>query len=69
MEARVRIEPVRSITEQHYGKWNAREQERLNARIVTVNEGDEVLAALSKPPVGAVPISFTRTASRARQSA
>jgi len=65
----VRIEPVRSITEQHYGKWNAREQERLNARIVTVNEGDEVLAALSKPPVGVVPIFFARNASRARQSA
>ena len=56
----MRIEPVRSITEQHYGKWNAREQERLNARIVTVNEGDEVLAALFKPPVGVVPMTRPR---------
>jgi integrase len=45
------------ITERHYGKWNVREQERLNQRIVAVNERDEVLAALSKPPAGVVPIA------------
>lgn len=42
------------ITERHYGKWNVREQERLNQRIVAVNEKDELLAALSKPPARAV---------------
>lgn len=45
------------ITEMHYGKWNKREQERLNARIVAVNADDELLAAISKPPADVVPIS------------
>jgi integrase len=44
------------ITELHYGKWNTREQERLNQRIVAVNDIDEVLAALSRPPAGVVAI-------------
>jgi integrase len=48
------------ITELHYGKWNTREQERLNTRIVAVNEGDEVLAALSKPPASVVPIGYRK---------
>jgi integrase len=43
------------ITERHYGKWNVREQERLNQRIVAANEKDELLAALSKPPANVVP--------------
>jgi site-specific recombinase XerD len=55
------------ITERHYGKWNVREQERLNQRIVAANEKDEVLAALSKPPADVVPIS--RKASRQKVSA
>ena len=44
------------ITERHYGKWNVREQERLNQRIVATHEKDEVLAALSKAPANVVPI-------------
>jgi integrase len=44
------------ITERHYGKWNVREQERLNQRIVAVNEKDELLAALSKPPAKVLPM-------------
>ena len=55
------------ITERHYGKWNVREQERLNQRIVAANEKDELLAALSKPPADVVPIS--RKASRQKMSA
>ena len=53
------------ITERHYGKWNVREQERLNQRIVAVNERDEVLAALSKPPAGVVqmPVGRRKSAS------
>jgi site-specific recombinase XerD len=43
------------ITERHYGKWNVREQERLNQRIVAANEQDELLAALLKPPANLVP--------------
>jgi site-specific recombinase XerD len=43
------------ITERHYGKWNVREQERLNQRIVAANDKDELLAALSKPPANVVP--------------
>lgn len=56
------------ITERHYGKWNVREQERLNQRIVAVNDTDEVLAALSKPPAGVLPIRSGKT-TRARRSA
>jgi site-specific recombinase XerD len=48
------------ITERHYGKWNVREQERLNRRIVAVNEQDEVLAALSKPPAHVVQMQAPR---------
>jgi site-specific recombinase XerD len=44
------------ITERHYGKWNVREQERLNQRLVAAHEKDELLAALSKPPADVVPI-------------
>ena len=55
------------ITERHYGKWNVREQERLNQRIVAANEKDELLAALSKPPADVVPIS--RKPSRQKVSA
>jgi len=55
------------ITERHYGKWNVREQERLNQRIVAAHEKDELLAALSKPPADVVPIS--RKASRQKVSA
>ena len=44
------------ITEQHYGKWNVREQERLNQRLVATYEKDELLAALSKPPANVVQI-------------
>jgi integrase len=43
------------ITERHYGKWNVREQERLNQRIVAAHEKDELLAALSKRPANVVP--------------
>ena len=45
------------ITELHYGKWNTREQERLNQRIVAAHAADELLAAVSKPSAGVV---FTR---------
>jgi site-specific recombinase XerD len=45
------------ITELHYGKWNTREQERLNQRIVAAHETDAVLAAISKPPARVLPIS------------
>jgi site-specific recombinase XerD len=44
------------ITERHYGKWNVREQERLNQRIVATHEKDELLAALSKPPAKVLPM-------------
>ncbi|HXA78739.1 MAG TPA: tyrosine-type recombinase/integrase [Candidatus Acidoferrales bacterium] len=54
------------ITERHYGKWNKREQERLNQRIVAVNESDEFLAALSRPPASVMPIAL---ANKARKSA
>jgi integrase len=43
------------ITERHYGKWNVREQERLNQRIVAAHAKDELLAALSKRPANVVP--------------
>ena len=42
------------ITERHYGKWNVREQERLNQRLVATHAKDEILAALSKPPAEVV---------------
>lgn len=45
------------ITEMGYGKWNTREQERLNQRIVAAHETDTVLAAISKPPARVLPIS------------
>jgi integrase len=48
------------ITERHYGKWNQREQERLNQRIVAVNESDEFLATLSRPPARFLPMSGSR---------
>jgi integrase len=56
-EVAVAIGDTVRITEMHYGKWNTREQERLNQRIVAAHETDAVLAAISKPPAGVVPIS------------
>lgn len=44
------------ITERYYGKWNVREQVRLNERLVEAHDRDELLAALSKPPAAVVPI-------------
>lgn len=60
------------ITERHYGKWNVREQERLNQRLVATHEKDEILAALSKVPANIVPMlrkSSRKTSWRGRAAA
>jgi site-specific recombinase XerD len=44
------------ITEKYYGKWNVREQVRLNERLVEAHDRDELLAALSMPPAAVVSI-------------
>lgn len=52
------------ITEMHYGKWNVREQERLNQRVVAAHGRDKVLNALTKPRAGVVSIRKGKRAKR-----
>lgn len=47
------------ITELHYSKWNVREQERLNQRLVAAHANDELLAALT-PANAPAPRKFAR---------